>query len=632
MKKVLSILLIAAAAFGFYGGAVSINDVLSSKAYWEEEGRKTTKDLNKLEDGLNQLKANTTAYKDGLKSYNEGLVTLADGKAQYAAGEKALADAESQYGGPGVPTLALLYSTINSMIDAKGNLNKAAAIVANNSGGQLSATQAIQIFNNVNELYAGYEPQKAYATVASTAGKTPEEVQAAYEGVDNAKAVYENVQKLIDLFNDVKYLMEKTFVHDLTDAACAEVAIENFEITKDSPELEEKYNIIKFQYTNNAPEVVVAVETIKGTYSALIDAGATSTPESVVAAASSIVASQATPPAEVDKIQSIYSIVSGLISAGEIEQRAAYAAVAKSANPTMPLDPENPYYKAGVGQIETLYTTVAKMIEGKDLDFAYQIVAQGAGISDAGSIKDAYENTAAFYNGVTFDQAVGVVAAAQKMDPAMVKQGYEGYKTYVSGKKQLAESLPQIQAGETQLADGKKQLDQYRDGEKTLREGLATLMGTKADPGLKSIAARVGEKETFTGADGFFNFDAGYKGVKMGRAYQDDTGALITKELTGRAIGFGVGIGAGVVALLAAILGLLKKNKGAAVAGLIAAATAGFGAYYVKAAGTFYTEGAGSTVGNMPMIAMCVLAGVAVIFAIAHFTAPKAEVEAKKEA
>lgn len=594
--------------------------------------KKTTKDLNTLEDGLDKLKANTAAYKDGLKTYNEGQITLADGKAQYSAGEKALADAESQYGGPGVPTLALLYSTINSMIDAKGNLNKAAAIVANNSGGQLSATQAIEIFNNVNELYAGYEPQKAYATVASTAGKTPEEVQAAYEGVDNAKAVYENVQKLIDLFNDVNNLMEKTFVHDLTDAACAEVAIENFEITKDSPELEEKYNIIKFQYTNNAPEVVVAVETIKGTYSALKDAGATSTPESVVAAASSIVASQATPPAEAEKVQGTYSIVSNLMLLGESEQSAACAVVAKSVNSEMPLNPEDPYYKAGVGQIETLYTTVAKMIEGKDYAFAYQIVAKGAGIPDAGSIKDAYENTAAFYNGVTFDQAAGIVAAAQEMDPAMVKQGYEGYLTYVNGKKQLAESLPQLQAGEAQLADGKKKLDQYRDGEKTLRKGLATLMGTKADPGLKSIAARVGEKETFTGVDGFFNFDAGYKGLKAGRAYQDDSGVVITKELTSRAIGLGVGIGAGVVALLAAILGLLKKNKGAAVAGLIAAAAAGFGAYYVNAAGTFYSEGAGSTVGNLPMIAMCVLAGVAAIFAIANFAAPKAEVETKSEA
>ena len=58
MKKGLSILLIAAALFGFYGAAVNLNDVLACKDYWEEEGERTTADMNKLEDGLNQLKEN----------------------------------------------------------------------------------------------------------------------------------------------------------------------------------------------------------------------------------------------------------------------------------------------------------------------------------------------------------------------------------------------------------------------------------------------------------------------------------------------------------------------------------------------------------------------------------------------
>ena len=65
MKKGLSVLLIAAALFGFYGGATSLNDVLASKDYWEEVGEKSTADMNKLEDGLNQLKDNEKAYLDG---------------------------------------------------------------------------------------------------------------------------------------------------------------------------------------------------------------------------------------------------------------------------------------------------------------------------------------------------------------------------------------------------------------------------------------------------------------------------------------------------------------------------------------------------------------------------------------
>ena len=72
MKKGLSVLLIAAALFGFYGGATSLNDVLASKDYWEEVGEKSTADMNKLEDGLNQLKDNKQAYLDGKEELAEG--------------------------------------------------------------------------------------------------------------------------------------------------------------------------------------------------------------------------------------------------------------------------------------------------------------------------------------------------------------------------------------------------------------------------------------------------------------------------------------------------------------------------------------------------------------------------------
>ena len=92
MKKGLSILLVAAALFGFYGGAVSINDVLACKDYWEKAGEESTANMNKLEDGLNQLKENEQAYLDGQEQLAEGEKTLADGEAQYAQG---LADYEA---------------------------------------------------------------------------------------------------------------------------------------------------------------------------------------------------------------------------------------------------------------------------------------------------------------------------------------------------------------------------------------------------------------------------------------------------------------------------------------------------------------------------------------------------------
>ena len=104
MKKALSVLLIAAACFGFYGSAVTVNDLLACKDYWEEAGEKSTADMNKLEDGLNQLKDNEQAYLDGQEQLAEGEKTLAEGEAAYAAapgqlaaGAKQLAEGEKSY-------------------------------------------------------------------------------------------------------------------------------------------------------------------------------------------------------------------------------------------------------------------------------------------------------------------------------------------------------------------------------------------------------------------------------------------------------------------------------------------------------------------------------------------------------
>ena len=97
MKKGLSVLLIAAALFGFYGGAVNLNDVLACKDYWEEEGERSTADMNKLEDGLNQLKDNEQAYLDGLEKVADGEEALAQGEEDYAAGQAELAKGEADY-------------------------------------------------------------------------------------------------------------------------------------------------------------------------------------------------------------------------------------------------------------------------------------------------------------------------------------------------------------------------------------------------------------------------------------------------------------------------------------------------------------------------------------------------------
>ena len=89
MKKGLSILLVAAALFGFYGGAANLNDVLACKDYWEKAGEESTANMNKLEDGLNQLKENEQAYLDGQDQVADGEVALADAEKQLADGGSA---------------------------------------------------------------------------------------------------------------------------------------------------------------------------------------------------------------------------------------------------------------------------------------------------------------------------------------------------------------------------------------------------------------------------------------------------------------------------------------------------------------------------------------------------------------
>ena len=97
MKKGLSILLVAAALFGFYGSAVNLNDVLACKDYWEKAGEESTANMNKLEDGLNQLKDNEQAYLDGKEQVADGEKALAEGEQTLAEGEATLAKGEADY-------------------------------------------------------------------------------------------------------------------------------------------------------------------------------------------------------------------------------------------------------------------------------------------------------------------------------------------------------------------------------------------------------------------------------------------------------------------------------------------------------------------------------------------------------
>ena len=90
LSKVLSVLLILAACFGVYGSVNAIQDISSSKAYWEKKGEEASADLDKLEDGISQLGENEQAYIDGVDKVAQGESDLAKGKSDLAAGKAEL--------------------------------------------------------------------------------------------------------------------------------------------------------------------------------------------------------------------------------------------------------------------------------------------------------------------------------------------------------------------------------------------------------------------------------------------------------------------------------------------------------------------------------------------------------------
>lgn len=217
---------------------------------------------------------------------------------------------------------------------------------------------------------------------------------------------------------------------------------------------------------------------------------------------------------------------------------------------------------------------------------------------------------------------------------AQYAQGLKDYKAapakLADGRRQLAEGEAQLQdgyqayeQGKQDLADGKAKLAEYEDGEQQVRDGLKTLTETETDLDLQSILDRLNGDDDFDNGDKHLELDEGLAAVEVGRGYQADDGVLISDEIMARAVGTGALLGAGVLAVLAAILSFLKKNKGAGVFAILAAAAGAFGAFYGTQAGTYFSSIAGSTVGATGWIAAGILGAVALVHAIAHFTAKK---------
>lgn len=777
MKKGLSILLVAAALFGFYGSAVSLNDVLACKDYWEKAGEESTANMNKLEDGLNQLKENEQAYLDGIDQVADGEKALADGEAQYAqglsdyeaapgklaqgekdlaAGKAKLADGYSQYN-KGKKDLAAGKKAV-----AEGEKSLAAGKKALAAGEkQLDSLNTLiggikQVLNGYPTFKNGYKQlrdgrtEKVLAKVPALA-PTLEKVQKLLTQADNKAALqklgtastilqsqakdtgftnkdYDDFNTALTALKDAlnactpilgavdtkvlgikdgpvsegmtlegiqgalntpdKDLGPKAVAAQMAAAGITDPAVIQAKIASMSEEelagagKQMKQQIVQkvqaFVQSNGAdlqelvtnfsdsdlPTVATISSTIAGGDPEKI-AGALDDLRTVLGNVHAAIEgfkgmidgytneetgqltqwingyAQITSSDTVGKqkqlVGGVAQIIGGVLASKNDELIKGMNAAAKQVGftPTdfipaatsklakdMASDSKLEDFYNDMNKIEAGFKAVLPALEKKAKDGAAELKA-GKQALKAGE-RDLAAGKAAVADGEKkLADAEKQLAQGEKDLAAGKAKLAQGYADYAAAPGKLADAEKQLADGRQALADGKAKLAQYEDGEQQVRDGLATLAGTEADLSLKSILDRLGGDDDFDNGDKHLELDEGLAAVEVGRGYQAEDGVLITEEIMARAVGTGALLGAGVLAVIAAILSFLKKNKGAGVFAILAAAAGAFGAFYGTNAGTYFSSIAGSTVGATGWIAAGILGAVALVHAIVHFTAPK---------
>ncbi len=723
MKKGLSVLLIAAALFGFYGGAANIQDVLAAKQYWENKSEQTTADLNKLEDGLKTLDENKQAYLDGLVKVKEGeeaLVkgeqdlaygeaTLAQGEADYAAAPGKLADARRQIAA-GENKLANGYADLakgkkdlkeamanraalrnvrakiadvekayspwlnkfdklrKSIVDNPDNPSKgvlydagavAVGLVGNESNdgiltafGLLKAKAdeasagAEKAQAGMNKIVAGAKQNPAFKDktdeeiiAAIKAGLAGEETKQLYEGAekqrDDAKALaaqlngaynYLNSTYKSDLIKTATSINGKIKNIKKADYQATELRKTNF--SSDMSDAEKLLN--KLATDETLAQVMQVAAKLDPTMAQKVSGGISQVKQLISASKAS--------KSEYDKN---YDELKPNASKGSnIGSKVAAAAKAILSNKDISSkmtaqqrEALKPFMSTpsitGLPNVELLYGTMTlgkdKLADGKNslLDSLRTISGNAAG------------GVTLYNDGISAGEdklAAGEAQLAQgEKDLAAGKAKYaQGLADYEAAPAKLEAGRQALEEGRQKLADGRKEfaagkekLAEYEDGEQQVRAGLATMMASDRYADLETILERRNGDDNFDAADKSLDIPEGLEAVGTGREYQADTGEVVTSELTGRILGSGLGLGAAAIAVLAAVLSLLKKYKGAAVSAVGTAAAGIAGIIAGNNAGMEMSSIAGSTIGATPMIAAGILAAVAAVFSVVHFTAKK---------
>lgn len=572
--KVLSVVLILASLFGLCAGGLTLKDMLNCKAYWEQKGEESDASITLLEDGLNQLKENESAYNDGLAALAQGEKDYEAGQLELEAGAKALADGQKEYEA-GQQTLE------------KGHAEYAA--------GEKKLADAQK------ELKAGWASYKENAALLSAAHGQYDAGLAQYN--DGLKALEAGKAQLAA---GQAQLAESKKLLDAGQAQldAAKPQLEAYE--QGRADLEQgKADLAAFKASKDTLVSYI------GSYNQLIDAknayGAL--PEEQAQQLNAIIAgvNPVMVKTGLDKIiwldgenktvsaEQAAAIFDNYISEAEktIAKNEAY------------LDAMKPSYEAGKAaeaelaakwELYNQKLAEAELAEAKIAESEKQLAQAKATLDASAALlaeKDA--ELAAGYKKLMAGEAEfakGMVTlqssekALEEGEQALMDaeaQLAEGQKTYDDGVKEL-------EAGAQALEDGKAQLKAFEDGNAQVAEGLAILTVTDTvydktgSAMLPSIADRLGPDFNYMKDESLVDLDRGLEGVAAARQFSADNSALVTKELGARAVAAVLAIAAAILGIVTGIMGLMGRSvfilalvtAAAAAVGFVAALVTGF--------------------------------------------------------
>lgn len=634
LKFVVSLALVVVSIFTLLGAKNGMKDVMDAKTYWEDQEKTARADIEKLSDGIDELSENENAYYEGLDAYiqgqkdleegkkelaegeknlAEGEAALAKGEADYAAGIATIRDAEKKYGGNGVPVLKAAYSNVNRLVAAKQNLNETCSIVAGASNGRVTASQAKQIYNNVNELVNGYSVDKAVATAAKKSGADKATIKNVYSSVaalvkkgsskkaaiesvaygmgkDSVTAAYEGVAKLVNGYSEDEAIA--TVAAQAGSDTTTIATIYKGVLQAMSLGLPEGQAIAYVASNIGGDAMIPQVTTI---YQSINKLKTGYSVDDAVATAS------ATSGADKATIKTVYSSVAGLMSQGLPKDQAIRTVAVGAAE----------------DQVEKAYTGVAQLVNGYSKDAAYAAVANEAKASKS-NIKEVYTKVKKILSGVSKGQAIAMVADTAGKTTKEIHDAYDGYLSYVSGKKELAaapakldagrkavaegkqkleEGYNSVSEGEAQLTEGEEKLQKFEDGRAQVIDGMETLIHTETYPNITSIEERLGNGYNYMKNDTDIDYIVAKNAVTQANAFLENTGVVVTNELTKKTFGHIAAIATAILAILVALASLILKKGKVVVPGIVSLLVLGAGGislFQSHAGGTTMSEIAGA--------------------------------------